>query len=220
MAFQSGSTIRPELANADFSGFARAAEIQVRNAERRADSLARLGDTIGSAIKQHKVKKEEKLFNDNVDNFFSNTSQQETQLGEALRELGITGKESAGVARKALGDDLVPLLKMFMSAGNETVKPVSPGVTKAAAAMAEEAGFTYNKKTGNMEREVQTGEPSFMGKVGNFFRPGQPYTPTATVTMPQEIIEGTTGMSEAIRNKRLMQNQERMASDPLGLGLQ
>ena len=213
MAFQAGSRIRPELGNADYSGFANAASIQ-------ANSLAQLGATIGSAIKKHKVNKEEKLFNDNVDDFFSTTSQQETQLGAALRELGITGKESAGVARKALGDDLVPLLRMFMSAGNEPVKPVSPGVTKAAAAMAEEAGFTFNPKTGDMEREVQTGEPSFMGMVGNFLRPGQPYTPTATVTMPQEIIEGTTGMSEAIRNKRLMEEQERMASDPLGLGLQ
>ena len=212
MAFQAGTRIRPELANADFSGFANAASI-------RANALANLGATIGSAIKKHKVNKEEKLFNDNVDDFLSTNSQKETTLGESLRELGITGKESARVARQALGDDLVPLLKMFMSAGDEPVKPVSPGVTKAAAAMAEEAGFVYNEETGNMEREVQTGEPSFFGMVGNVLRPGQPYTPTATVTMPQEIIEGTTGMSEAIRNKRLMKDQERMASDPLGLGL-
>ena len=212
MAFQAGTRIRPELANADFSGFANAASI-------RANALANLGATIGSAIKKHKVNKEEKLFNDNVDDFLSTNSQKETTLGESLRELGITGKESARVARKALGDDLVPLLKMFMSAGDEPVKPVSPGVTKAAAAMAEEAGFVYNEETGNMEREVQTGEPSFMGMIKNKFFPGQPYTPTETVTMPQEIIEGTTGMSEAIRNKRLMKDQERMASDPLGLGL-
>tara|TARA_R110000782_G_scaffold176066_1_gene267138 strand:+ start:59 stop:697 length:639 start_codon:yes stop_codon:yes gene_type:complete len=212
MAFQAGTRIRPELANADFSGFANAASI-------RANALANLGATIGSAIKKHKVNKEEKLFNDNVDDFLSTTSQKETKFGESLRELGITGKESARVARKALGDDLVPLLKMFMSAGDEPVKPVSPGVTKAAAAMAEEAGFVYNEETGNMEREVQTGEPSFMGMIKNKFFPGQPYTPTETVTMPQEIIEGTTGMSEAIRNKRLMKDQERMASDPLGLGL-
>ena len=212
MAFQTGSQVRPELGRADVSGFANAGMIQ-------GQALAQLGATIGSAIKKNKIKKEEKLFNDNVDDFLSTTSQKETKFGESLRELGITGKESARVARKALGDDLVPLLKMFMSAGDEPVKPVSPGVTKAAAAMAEEAGFVYNEETGNMEREVQTGEPSFFGMVGNVLRPGQPYTPTATVTMPQEIIEGTTGMSEAIRNKRLMKDQERMASDPLGLGL-
>ena len=60
MAFQAGSTIRPELANADLSGFSRAAEIQVRNAERRADSLAQLGATIGSAIQVAGEKKKEK----------------------------------------------------------------------------------------------------------------------------------------------------------------
>ena len=43
MAFQAGSRIRPELGNADFSGFANAATIQ-------ANSLAQLGATIGSAI--------------------------------------------------------------------------------------------------------------------------------------------------------------------------
>ena len=108
MAFQTGTTIRPELATADLSGFARAAEIQ-------ANSLAQLGATIGSAIRNHKAKKEEKLFNDSVDDFLSTTAQKETQFGNALRQLGITGKESAGVARKALGDDLIPLLKIFMS---------------------------------------------------------------------------------------------------------
>ena len=212
MAFQTGSPIRPELADADLSGFANAGMIQ-------GQALAQLGATIGSAIQKHKVKKEEKLFNDNVDDFLFTTSQKETKFGESLRELGITGKESARVARQALGDDLVPLLRMFMSMGDEPVKPVSPGVTKAAAEMAEKAGFVYNEETGNMEREVQTGDPSFLGMIGNKFRRGQPFTPTATVTMPQEIIEGTTGMSEAIRNKRLMEEQKRMASDPLGLGL-
>ena len=53
MAFQSGTTIRPELANADFSGFANAAAIQ-------ANSLAQLGATIGSAIQVAGEKKKEK----------------------------------------------------------------------------------------------------------------------------------------------------------------
>ncbi len=108
MAFQTGTTIRPELATADFSGFARAAEIQ-------ANSLAQLGATIGSAIRKHKAKKEEKLFNDSVDDFLSTNAQKETPFGNALRQLGITGKESASVARKALDDDLMPTLKMLMS---------------------------------------------------------------------------------------------------------
>ncbi len=53
MAFQAGSTIRPELGNADYSGFTNAASIQ-------ANSLAQLGATIGSAIQVAGEKKKEK----------------------------------------------------------------------------------------------------------------------------------------------------------------
>ena len=53
MAFQVGSQIRPELGDADFSGFARAAEIQ-------ANTLAQLGATIGGAIQERAEKKKEK----------------------------------------------------------------------------------------------------------------------------------------------------------------
>ena len=53
MAFQVGSRIRPELGKADFSGFARAAEIQ-------AATLAQLGATIGGAIQERAEKKKEK----------------------------------------------------------------------------------------------------------------------------------------------------------------
>ena len=53
MAFQAGSTIRPELGNADYSGFANAASIQ-------ANTLAQLGATIGSAIQVAGEKKKEK----------------------------------------------------------------------------------------------------------------------------------------------------------------
>ena len=56
MAFQAGSRIRPELGNADFSGFARAAEIQ-------ANTLAQLGATIGGAIQVAGEKKKEKALN-------------------------------------------------------------------------------------------------------------------------------------------------------------
>ena len=52
MAFQSGTQIRPELANADLSGFQRAAEIN-------AQMLAQLGQDIGGAIQAHAVKKQE-----------------------------------------------------------------------------------------------------------------------------------------------------------------
>jgi len=56
MAFQAGSTIRPELGDADYSGFARAAEIQ-------ANTLAQLGATIGGAIQVAGEKKKEKALN-------------------------------------------------------------------------------------------------------------------------------------------------------------
>jgi len=52
MAFQSGTQIRPELANADLSGFQRAAEIN-------AQMLAQLGQDIGGAIQARAVKKQE-----------------------------------------------------------------------------------------------------------------------------------------------------------------
>tara|TARA_R110002020_G_scaffold412340_1_gene621946 strand:- start:20 stop:598 length:579 start_codon:yes stop_codon:yes gene_type:complete len=56
MAFQAGSQIRPELGNADYSGFTRAAEIQ-------ANTLAQLGATIGGAIQVAGEKKKEKALN-------------------------------------------------------------------------------------------------------------------------------------------------------------
>ena len=58
MAFQAGSTIRPELANADFSGFTGAAKIQARNAEIRANALANLGKQIGDGIQKYRENKD------------------------------------------------------------------------------------------------------------------------------------------------------------------
>ena len=52
MAFQTGSTIRPELGNADYSGFARAAEIQ-------AAAFADLGSKIGAGIEKYQKKKKD-----------------------------------------------------------------------------------------------------------------------------------------------------------------
>ena len=52
MAFQAGSRIRPELGNADYSGFARAAEIQ-------ASALANLGKQIGEGIEKYYIENNE-----------------------------------------------------------------------------------------------------------------------------------------------------------------
>jgi hypothetical protein len=56
MAFQTGTKIRPELADADYSGFVNAASI-------RAQSLADLGAQIGGAIKARGEKKEKAKLN-------------------------------------------------------------------------------------------------------------------------------------------------------------
>ena len=50
MAFQAGTRIRPELANADYSGFANAASI-------RANALANLGKQIGDGIEKYRENK-------------------------------------------------------------------------------------------------------------------------------------------------------------------
>ena len=52
MAFQAGSQIRPELGNADYSGFARAAEIQ-------AAAFSELGSKIGAGIEKYQKKKKD-----------------------------------------------------------------------------------------------------------------------------------------------------------------
>ena len=58
MGFQTGTQIRPELGNADYSGFARAAEI-------RGAAMANLGSKIGSIIEDYKEDKEKKIQKDN-----------------------------------------------------------------------------------------------------------------------------------------------------------
>jgi len=60
MGFQTGTTIRPELGNADYSGFANAATIT-------ANAYAKLGDQIGAGIEKYQKKKKEK--DDNVKAF-------------------------------------------------------------------------------------------------------------------------------------------------------
>ena len=51
MAFQAGTQIRPELANADYSGFVNAANI-------RAQAMMNLGEQIGSGIREYRKNKE------------------------------------------------------------------------------------------------------------------------------------------------------------------
>ena len=93
MAFQAGSQIRPELGNADYSGFVRAAEIQ-------ANSIAQLGATIGGAIAASKQKKQEKALSEQAANLvfsFANANP------EAGKQLGIETLDDAKVVVKTLG---------------------------------------------------------------------------------------------------------------------
>jgi len=89
MAFQSGTQIRPELANADLSGFQRAAEIQ-------GQMVAQLGQDIGKAVqgyREGKIKKER-------------SEQRQFAVKGILNEMGVdtTTKDGEGIA-KALSNN-------------------------------------------------------------------------------------------------------------------
>jgi len=103
MAFQAGTQIRPELANADMSGFYRAAEIS-------AQALANLGQEIGAGIKARQAKKEERDTKKRRSEYIYGLSQSETGLGSALRELGVTDADSANVVVETLGNNFMPVL--------------------------------------------------------------------------------------------------------------
>ena len=107
MAFQTGTRVDPRLGALDFSGFTNAANIQAK-------ALSNLGATVGEAITDYKEKKEQKITDDRADKFLVTASEGNTSLGQALRSLDITDKESARVARKSLGKRFYPTLDMLM----------------------------------------------------------------------------------------------------------
>ena len=90
MAFQAGTQIRPELANADYSGFVNAASI-------RAEALANLGAQIGGAIKASNEKKEKARLNKQAAELLLGLSQ---QYG-----LGIENTDQANTAVNVLGPE-------------------------------------------------------------------------------------------------------------------
>ena len=112
MAFQTGTRVDPRLGALDFSGFTNAANIQAK-------ALSNLGATVSEAITDYKEKKEQKILDDRADKFLVSTSEGETQLGNALRGLGIIDKETARVARRSLGDNFYPALQTIMES-NQT----------------------------------------------------------------------------------------------------
>jgi hypothetical protein len=88
---------------ADYSGFARAAEIN-------AQALANLGQEIGAGIKAKQAKKEKRDTKKRRSEYIYGLSQSETGLGASLRELGVTDEDSAGLVVETLGDSFVPVL--------------------------------------------------------------------------------------------------------------
>jgi hypothetical protein len=183
MAFQAGSQIRPELGNADYSGFVRAAEI-------RANTLAQLGSAIGGAIEKHQEKKIKK---------------QEEQVSlQALKSL--FPQLDDDTAKAVVRDEAVrDLFKSTLK--SEQASPISPAALKSADTMLTEAGFEYNPETQTMQKQEG---PGFLGMLGNVFSPGQPFTPDP-VELDPRIVQGIKGVPELIETKRIMQGQESMS---------
>ncbi len=193
MAFQAGSQIRPELGNADYSGFVRAAEIQ-------ANSLAQLGVAIGGAIEKHQEKKIKK---------------QEEQVSlQAIKSL--FPQLDDDTAKAVVRDEAVrDLFKSTLI--SEQASPISPAALKSADTMLTEAGFVYNPETQTMQKQEG---PGFLGMLGNIFSPGQPFTPDP-VELDPRIVQGVKGVPELIETKRIMQGEQMMTNDnnPLGLDI-
>jgi len=133
MGFQTGTTIRPELGNADFSGFANAASIT-------ADAYAKLGDQIGSSIKQYKKNKEdEKVFAQQVKNSLAMTDammenlspEQADKLARFATDQGVNdprlSMKARAMAAQQLGAGLGAILDSIKGPGDVTSQRVPGG---------------------------------------------------------------------------------------------
>ena len=177
MAFQAGTRIRPELGNADYSGFARAAEIQ-------ANTLAQLGAAIGGAIQGHQEKKAKK---------------QEQQV--TLNAIKSLYPDLDDDTAKAIATNKT-VLDIFKTTLNQNpMKPSSPSAMASAEVYAKGLGFDFNPETGKMETVEG---PGFLRSLGNILTPGQPFGSPQTVEMPQEVIEGTTGLPQFIQQQQAL----------------
>jgi len=127
MAFQSGTTIRPELANADYSGFANAASIQ-------ANALAQLGATIGSAIQVAGEKKKEKALSkqaqEMVFGFLKGNPQQAEFFGLPEEFEMSDVKPVVDVLGAKPSISLMMQLKMASMEAGQTKRPTIGDITK------------------------------------------------------------------------------------------
>lgn len=194
MAFQVGSQISPELANADLSGFARAAEIQ-------ASTLAQLGAAIGGAIQDHQAKKAKK---------------QEQQV--TLNAIKSLYPDLDDDTAKAIATNKTVLDLFKTTLNQDTIKPSSPDSMARAEIYAKTLGFEFNPETRKMERVEG---PGFLRSLGNILTPGQPFGSPQTVEMPQEVVEGTTGLPQFIRQQQALTETSDVPvvddNDPMGI---
>ena len=194
MAFQTGTRVDPRLGALDFSGFINAAKID-------AASLASLGEAMGNAIEKHQEKKIKK--------------QQDAVTRKALESLfpDLDDDTITAVIKDEVFRDL------FKSTlDNDKIKPSSPGALASAETYAKTLGFEYNPKTKKMEKVEG---PGFFRSLGNILTPGQPFGSPQTIDMPQEIIEGTTGMEQFIQQQQALTGDNQVPevddNDPMGI---
>lgn len=183
MGFQTGTTIRPELGNADYSGFSNAAAIT-------ADAYAKLGDQIGSGIEQYKKNKEdEKGFAQQVKNSLAMTDammenlspEQADKLARYATEQGVNdprlSMKARAMAAQQMGAGLDAILASIY--GNEITFTTGPG------------GNVVATKVGNKVLDVtRTGRDQF-----DF---GGTRTPAATPGLTPEEEDARIAELEAL----------------------
>lgn len=137
MGFQTGSQIRPELANADFSGFTNAAKI---TADRQANLDQNITEMMGAGIEKYtKNKEDEKVFAQQVksslaltDALMENLSpEQADKLARAATESGVNDgrlsmRERAQAAQQ-FGASLDAIVDSIKGPGEVTSQQVPGG---------------------------------------------------------------------------------------------
>lgn len=127
MAFQTGSRVRPELADADLRGFARSGEFM-------GAGLANLGATIGSAIQVAGEKKKEKALSkqaqEMVFGFLKSNPEQATLFGLPEDFEMSDVKPVVDVLGSKPSISLMMQLKMAEMEANRTERPTIGDITK------------------------------------------------------------------------------------------
>ena len=127
MAFQTGSQVRPELADADLRGFANAGMIQ-------GQALAQLGATIGSAIQVAGEKKKEKALSKQAQEMvfgFLKANPEQAELFGLPKDFDMSDvKPVVDVMGAKPSMALMMQLKMAEMEANKTERPTIGDITK------------------------------------------------------------------------------------------